>query len=915
MRAGRTEPGAVRLACQRGMNRLYSLMNGGCSPSGHWHVSPPVVRTAGLPASVLDDLRFEESARLLVELVAQADLLESDAKALSDDLYEVVGELEPGNVKAGLVGLRRTIFQRRAPNPREWNPAVADGLPAGVSRRVADWIGRLEGHQRLQRDLPAVLASEKQHKKLALRQVSGDPRFRRALSHASPALSQELEKWLADDQRQPKPQPLTRLARYVARAAAKTSPYSTFMVTGTATWSDHGPAVRPERSAEPRAVLEIDGIYLQAVRRALARRGELAAAVRVRANPSLARRGEAVEFIGHPPSEPIVMVGLTPGLASCLELAGEDGRKSVAELRAGLRAAGADDASAERFVLRLVEMGLLELYIPVADQSPEPMGDLARWLTESLDAGQAEGLAEIRRLLWDLHRQLSREVPVADLDGQRRRLADLHLAMRALAGQLGLPAGVAGETPKSVIHETAVAPGPVAVCSLPRWRPALDDLDVVRRWLTIFEPELPMRLALGTFFAERFGAGGRADFGTLYRAIQEQLARPRSVTPAAADLTALLRLAALPHSLDLSDRQLARLRQVEELRAEARQAVLREADSDGIVRVDPVDLAKQVANWPSWIRRPGSVACYAQAQESAAGLRLVLNTVHAGNDRALGRLRQLMRRAGVPMWERDAPRAPGPAFAELSGLHGSTLNLRSASAAYEIDYPFTVSGRPESERLALAELVAVHDVATDSVSLVAGPGLTAVIPLHLGVLSEYLLPPAARFLVQAFGPPSPAHLASPLFTPSGGAGTLHQVIRAPRLEVGHVVLRRARWFVPVPQVPAQSAGETDARYAFRLTAWLRRHEIPDRCFARVWEREVNMFSTNARKPVYIDFTNWFSVAGFGRQIKMSETVMFEEAFPVPGDVMSCTSPDGSVTEFLVEISDATAAADAGGEDG
>jgi hypothetical protein len=888
-------------------------MHGGTSPSGSWRVSPPVLRIAGLAAPVLGDLRFEESARLLAELVVQAETLESDARLLSDDLFKVVGERADGSIKAGLVGLRRAIHRLRAPNAREWNATIAGAVPADLSRRVEEWIRRLGEHQELQRELPAVLATEKENKKLTLRRICDDPRFRRALAHASPALSLELDKWLADGRRQPKTQRLIRLTRYVGRAAAKTSPYSTFMVTGAAAWHDEGPVVQPEPASRPRGKLEIDGVYLQSVRRALARRDDLAAAVRVRVNTSLVRRGDVVEFIGRPPKEPIVTAGFTQGLATCLELAGHGGGNTVAGLRAGLREAGADGASAERFVARLTETGLLEPYIPVPDQSAEPMGDLARWLDVTPGASQDGTLADVRRLVGEIHQRLSGDVPVADLDGQRERLAALHRAMRELAERLGLPAGVAGQAPKAVIHEAVMVPGLVARCSLPRWRPALNDLDVVRRWLAIFEPELPMRLALGAFFRERFGPGGRADFGVLYRVLQEQLAREDSggheVTAATADLVTLLRAAAMPHSLDLSDRRLPRIRRLEELRAEARQTVLRAAEGRDAAHIDPAVLAKQAATWPGWVRLPGSVACYAQAQETDTGLRLALNSVHGGHNRALDRLRYLLEQPGAPGWERAAPEPPDPVFAELSGLHGSTLNLRSPSTAYEIDYPFTVSDRPGSERIPLASLTAVHDVETDLVGLARGTAMTPVVPLHLGLMSDYLLPPAARFLVQAFGPPSPAHLASPLFAPASSAGTRDRVVRAPRVEVGRVVVRRARWFVPAAQVPTRSAGETDASHMFRLTAWLRRHEIPDRCFVRLWEREVSMFSTNARKPLYIDFANWFSVVGFDRQIPVSHTVLFEEALPVPGDPASCTPPDASVTEFLVEISDA------GGEDG
>ena len=46
---------------------------------------------------------------------------------------------------------------------------------------------------------------------------------------------------------------------------------------------------------------------------------------------------------------------------------------------------------------------------------------------------------------------------------------------------------------------------------------------MARRFLTIFDPDLPMRLAVGGYARERFGAGAEVAFLDFYRAAQEEL--------------------------------------------------------------------------------------------------------------------------------------------------------------------------------------------------------------------------------------------------------------------------------------------------------------------------------------------------------------------------------------------------------
>ncbi|MGH4023797.1 MAG: lantibiotic dehydratase [Pseudonocardiaceae bacterium] len=877
----------------------------GRSPLGRWEVAPsPVVRVAGLPVSVLAALRFATTTTAVATLDHEHRWLRSEGAALSDVLHGIIGAQARPELRPVLVGLRRALHQARVPSRAELGSAA--GLPADVGARIAGWCDRLAAWQRDCRGLQAVLAAEKELVAARVRQLGADPGFRRALSQAGPTLLDELDKWRRDDRRSPRPQKLVKLVRYLTRAAAKTSPYSAFMRSGFGEWGfgewgfgeggfgegDGGTAPAPVGGSESRPVLELGGQFVTAIRSALARLPELAPTLPVRVNPSSTSVEGGIRFLGPAPVEPVVGLDRTPALSECLRLAGRTGQ-TVRGLRDELGAAvpGADPAAAARFVDRLVQAGLLEPFIPVPDLSADPLGDLAAWLA-------ARDVPDLAALLTGLRDELRRHIPMADVDEHRARQRALHQALTALADRLDLDRSQIGR-PEQLFHEVVVSARTVERLPGEQWQPALDDLDVVRRWLTVFDWKVPIRLALAQFVEERFGAGARVPFLVLYRAVQEEFARPVR-TPAGRALHTLLGPGALPWFADLGGSELARLRRLHGLRAESRRLVAGQVWADGVVRLDTGRIAEFVTQWPSWLQPPRSTGCYVQTWTDAesAALRLVLGAVHSGHGRGASRLRHLMgHHAAPPVPGQGAQPGHGQVVAEFGGLMGTALNLRAPAAPYEIDYPGTVSGRPAGQRIPLSDLVVVHDPGPGLVSLHSDVAGTRVTPVHLGMMADFHLPPAARFLDRAFNPSYLVHPSSPPLMPAQPTDPHRGLVHHPRVEAGRVVVRRARWLVPAALLPARRAGHTDADHLRLLIAWRREHGIPETCFVRVWGPDSRVSVAKARKPFFVDFANWFLVESLTRQISGEDTVLFEEALPDPA-----ASAGTHVTEFLIEMS-------------
>jgi hypothetical protein len=859
-------------------------------PSGVRVASPLVVRVAGMPAVALTRLRDEDSFALAAEVVERREWLATEGSALADALHGAIGASSVGSDKPALVGLRRSVFRVRKPGKREWNSTVAAALPADLAERVAGWVAAFDEWRRRTDRLGEILPAEQEAAVTALRELVRPARFQRALSYASPSLYAETAKWLADEARQPRRQSLVRLAKYVARAAAKTSPYSTFTSSGVGTWAEHGPAVRLTEAGAVCGVLELNGYLLWRLRDAILADERLSRALELRLNPSATLDGGIVRFLGPPPAEQIVSVPATPAILSCLRLF--DGGSVHTQGTLGDRLGD----GATRFIARLVDIGLLSRQSPFSDLAADPLGELVDWLVRR---GKSDTAGLVERVRFGLNTP----APVNDVEGHLAWRRSLDVAIRDLTARLDLPAELFNGQAFEPVHESAVVTGAVGEFSRSHWRPVLADLDAVRRALGAIDPALPLRVSLGDFCAERFGQGSRTPFLLLYEALARDLSARGD---AVCDLATFVRNLPVPDAA-LAGARSPRLRELSRIRRDLRHVLAPPDRVDGVHRIEAEALLDLCATWPVWISAPPSVAWYLQAAAKAGTHRVVINAAHGGYGRGRSRALHLISRAhGSPPPVLDAPIGDSPALAELAGAFGFSPNVRLASVPYEIDYPFTTSVRPARERIAVNALEVVHDPVTGLVRLFARGLPGEVKALHLGMMADVLLPAAARLMSVAFGAGyypvdgllQPVSLGDPLVP--------NEMRSLGRIEVGRVVLRRARWVVPTHRVPTRAKGEPDAAYLVKLLAWLRGSGIPTRAFVRGLapglfaapeQMVLSWLRDKSRKPIYVDFASWYLVMTFERMLKgCGPLVIFEETLPDPEDIPS-------VTEFVIELSD------------
>ena len=471
------------------------------------HASTFGVRVAGLPATVLDQLVDQRLRDALLATSRAAAELTARAAELSGRCHGLIGALSDTTAKPKLVALRRTVHQLRDPARLLAEPLVAAALDPDLAEDIAEFGVRVHELRAARERLPKVLAEAERSINAQLREISTDPRFDQGLAHASPTLRDLLR-------RKPGRQELIRLAVYAARAAGKTSPFSTFTASGLGRFVPDGPALRWTATASPRSIVELDLSVIGPPRE-----------MRVRVNPSARLVDDTVQFIGPVPAEAILTLPLTPPLLHCLKAT--VGQPTLAELTASFPAPPDKVAG---YLRSLVTSGLLLVQPDFDEHGIDP-------------TSRVPGLETVREAL--------RKYESAN---GTDRVALGALLRDQLPGQL-----------RDVVTEQSVIPGVVVEAGLPAWRDALDDLALACRTLAVFDYTLPFKLAIAAFIRDRFPDGTTFDrfYAELLRAGHEAMRlHPAAV---AFDMTGLTEtLAASP---------VREVRQLVELIAEVRRAM------------------------------------------------------------------------------------------------------------------------------------------------------------------------------------------------------------------------------------------------------------------------------------------------------------------------------------------------------
>jgi hypothetical protein len=859
------------------------------APAGSGFAMDPVygVRVAGISADHIVELRWVRTWTKVDEVLRLTDHLTVTAATLCETLYKLIGDNPHPWLKPLLVTLRRDLFAQRKPNPRVWSAVVRAALPTDLVSEIDHWLADLDLLAGMEAELPGILAAETNDRTEALRAVVALPDFQFGVAHSTAILSAKLTDWLGGGTVAPTRKVILRLARYLARAAMKTSPYATFTASGLGAWDDH-PQVLRTGELRFRGVAEVDRRLLKEIWRTTMDRPEVRSAMRLRTNPSAVEEAGRVVFLGPGPTEAINAVTASSTLRTLLDLFGERQGTTVFEARRRILGEQPDPVQAAeltQFVDRLVDCGLLERLAPFHEFAAEPIEGLVEWL-----ATRTMTMPELPELAGAVRRYAT----LTSLE-DRIRWQDY---IRALSGNLGekfecvLPA-------RAVARPNCVISGVPTTLGVSAWQHISADLNAARQLLTVFDRSLPLKIAAADFFLDQYGdRATTVPFLSFYQHINDPAGTP--ATP----LRVLRRLLSSKKDSALEtrgDEYPPRIRTLAWLRSATWAAIDALPGDEPVLTSEVID--RLTADLPRFARPPEALSCYVQIATIDGETVLVTNAISAGPRRGTGRIEYLLDKAGVRSPDRGTPqRTPATAaLAEFQWSGDTNLNLRPLMQR-SIGYPFS-DDDPDTPALRLGDLAVSYDSEQELLRLLA-PNGTIVRPVHRGLLAETTLPPAQTFLVQAFGLNTTQLLPGWALRRGLRSPPPTGIERIPRLRVGSVVLARRCWRMRVGEIPTPAAGEGDTRYLLRLARWLSENDLPRRFYLRVLRQGSarDLLASKSRKPLYVDATNWFLLQDMLRALQHDDQfVVLEEALPDVADIPSYTGAGKRVTEFIVDL--------------
>lgn len=792
------------------------------------------MRVAGLSRSSLSGFHHSRVDDVLSDQARAIRDLAEAAERADGALFQDIGA-RSADQRAVLVAARRGVRQgdlsQRA--AQQALPLMSECAAAAFR----SWTAAREWVRDLAAQLNEALVAAEHDDVRHLRGLCLDRRFRTGLRATSRDLADTAQRWATGQTGAPQRKRLLRLTRMAARAGAKTSPFSSWMVTVPARWGRPGGEVTGER-----LLAELDGAVVGALTRALHAALPDAAGLEVRVNPSLVRVEGGWLFIRAGQREQTVRVAAHPAIDELLRAL------APGDTEAGLAARVTGGAG---LVGKCLAAGLIEHCLPVADHHPRPW---AAWAAIADARGAADLSASLTALDAALHD--------ADAD-----------AAQAAAGQVGRRVGA--ELPPVEVHEMSVAADwPYELPARPEGA-ALAELDSARRLLALTDVKFPAKLAAAEHLARRFGP----DYEVPLTVALDSLAR--AGLDADDDLGRIIGPTAPPWGADLATCAGDMVRELGSALSGLTGDVLSLA-AKGPLAVD--DVRRLLDDFP--FVHPNRSATFYLQEALEPGIRRVVNVVHGGHGRGRGRIAT---QAGIPVM--DLVPTVDEDILEIGGLLGSALNSRAATAPRELQYPGATTGRPQEQRLPMASVRVVPGA--HGLPALRGQDGRDVRLVHLGMAADLALPPFVRLLEQVFGSAYLIHPSIAVFTPAapGRAGVAQSA--TPRVTLGETVLQRARWLLRREEFP----GGGEPRASLRAWhQWLAAHGLGSGFYLRAWSSaDHGGGQSKARKPVFIDVTSPLLFADAEKMLRQAEYAIVEECLPDP------LAGAGHVTEYAVEV--------------
>lgn len=869
-----------------------------CFPSSY-----ALLRFSALPLHHLAQLRHTRSVACMRELLLIEAWFQEQRDALSDLLYAAVPTVTETKARRILLDIRRAMFNDR---PHKGGLAalrtLRPHLERPVRKAIVQWYRMIRRYERLRHRLEATFASELRERREDLRKLLGRDDFLKGVLVSSVDFYDALTQYLATPCAEDDIQYVEISALlYLARMAAKTSPFATFTPTAMGICDPQAPAgLSAEIRGEIVSRVRLNTALIHVVARFLAYVPAIREGLPVSVRDSFWIEDDKICFVRpyyvttpfYSRQDLVQRLPLLPGLQRVIQLVQQYPGSSYGELVQRLSGGKAEaEPKARKALQNMIDHGLLICQLPFSPHDEDPLQTLLGYLApyeDQLVVACRQRLTTIQ-LLFNEYRE-------ADHRRRRELTRLLRMEFAALGELLGIPAQFVDVL--DLIHEDCAIAGESFQVGGPLW-------DEVRRQL------VPLM--------EHFELGHLQHTPGILRFIAEQIGHGQSTAAA---------LQVMAKFGDYQDELLSRfdpayneiapiLSRTIALLQQLNERAMRQwngNDAQTVVELDVRQLPRHLPSLRGW---PASLTFFLQiaAASPEAWQRgdylLVLNHTYSGLGSYIARFCGLYGDAERqdPLTERLRQH-----FAALSE-HIELVDLPLLIDASDLQLHPRLTGRslhwpadPADERsLPLSACDLVHDTEQDAIRLVERATGREILPLYLGSVYPLTLPHPARGIINTLTPINYAYSREfwHSLTLEGSSADDRQgssVRHRPRVQIGRVVLARELWQVPADQVPQPMRGESDAAYFWRVYRWKEQLGLPEIVFVRANVKVFDAIAKHSHKPLYLDFQNPWLVMALPRLLNDSvDSLIFTEMLPGGEELPVTLNGEAVVSELQIEV--------------
>ena len=232
-------------------------------------------------------------------------------------------------------------------------------------------------------------------------------------------------------------------------------------------------------------------------------------------------------------------------------------------------------------------------------------------------------------------------------------------------------------------------------------------------------------------------------------------------------------------------------------------------------------------------------------------------------------------------------------------------NAHPSILPFEISMPGGENKLPPADQIPISELAIKWDELSQRLVLLRGETEVTVFDLGLEAISNRS--PMYQML-STFGPPIPRIGVLKIMLISVTRKEENGWYKLPRVTIGdYLVLQRRAWGIPQKDVPLRGKTESESAYYLRLNLWRQQYQLPQQLFFTLGPIEFGESDTAERKgdlhkPQFIDFSIPALVSHFARELtKVTGYLKLEEMLP---DVNGMLEVGGevAVSELVVSWS-------------